>query len=170
MNDATILTTILLFGLVIGLAINWLVGNIITQVENIKAIMTNNKLFKSKQAAMEKMKAEGGMHEWVQVPTMQGMLLACKKTGWCPTLQGFLQLSHINSYLEAKKAEEEYKIFRDIRVGELADKHNMSFFDMEKLVEQIFSIKKDFHVERIAKLQREIEARAAAVKNGQNQV
>ncbi len=149
---------------------NWLVGNIIAQVDNIRAIMKNNRLFKAKQAEVAKMKAAGDMHEWINVPSAGGTMLVCKKTGYAPSLDGFIPMQYINNYLENLKAEEEYKVFRAERIHKMALDNDSTVEKIEKIVEQVFSMKKDFALMRIEKLQKELQDRAAAVNDGQNQV
>ncbi len=170
MNSVVLMTTILLMGLLIGVAMNFLVENIIKQVDKIRVIFENNRLFKAKQAAVAKMKAAGDMHEWVNVPSTSGMILACKKTGYVPSLDGFIPLTFINNYLENLKAEEEYKVFRADRIYKIAQKYDLDVPKTEEIVEQIFSMKKDFALLRIEKLQKELQDRSATVKNEQGQV
>lgn len=173
MNSALLMTVILLLGLVIGLASEWLIHNIMIHVTDIKEQLANNRRFKEKQAEVEKMKANGDFHEWVSIPSFDpagGTMLVCKRTGWCPTLKGFISTQHINRYLDNIQAEEEYKSFRAARIQLISAETNLSVSEVERIVESIFTMKKDFYVGRIAKLQKEIEAKAAAVKNEQPKV
>ena len=171
MNDEMmVLTLILLMGCGIGLAIQRILDNLILFYYKIKAIRQNNIEFKNKQAEVDKMKAAGDFHEWQEIPTMHGMLLVCKKTGWCPSLNGFIEQSRINSYLEAAKMDEEYKAFRKERINNLASKLVLTIADTEKIVEEIFSMKKDFHLMKTTLLQQELQAKAAHVESQGNKI
>lgn len=168
MSEAGILTTILLFGLVVGLIIHFLLNNIATQWKKIKIILENNKAFAKKQAAVDAMRANGDFHEWITVTDVVGTFLVCKKTGWCPDKKGFIPIELINAYLEKIKMEEEYKEYRNQRVAKLAEELGFDLPKMESVVEKVFSMKKDFHVDRIAKLADDLSKRAENVRKQQN--
>jgi hypothetical protein len=167
MNETTILTTILLIGLVIGLASNYLIGNILHFSGKIKAFIDNNKEFAKKQAEVAKMKANGDFHEWVSIPSTGGTMLVCKKTGYVPSLNGFVPVEMVTSYLNKVEREKDYKIYRDLRVMALANQHGMHLESMERLVEDIFSIKKDFSVLQLTKLSEDLTQRAQNVNKDQ---
>ncbi len=169
MSNEQILTTILLMGVVFGLLGKFFFDRLVDSVNQVKEIMENNRKFKAKMAEMDRMKAAGEFHEWVDVPSSQGTMLVCKKTGWAPSLKGFVPLSAINAYLEQLQAEKDYKEYRAARVQLLAHELQLTVPMMETVVEKVFSMKKDFHVERIAKLQQELAAKAAVV-NGTKKV
>ena len=170
MNDFTQLTTILVLGIFFGAVANFLIKNTPIQLDKIKTIIKNNANFAEKQAAVEKMKADGDFHQWETIPTLQGQAMVCIKTGWSPTLQGFIPMSFINNYLENRKAEAEYKEFRSARVQLLAHQLQLSIPAMEDVVEKVFSMKKDFLLLRVSKLQQELQDKAAAVDNEQNKI
>jgi len=170
MNDYVMLTTILLLGIFFGAVANYSIKTIVVHVEKIQKIIENNRLFKKKQEEVDKMKAEGGMHEWVSIKVNQGVeLMVCRKTGWCPTLNGFIPLKNIESALEMVKSEQEYKIFRDTRVLSIATKYNLSLETTEEIVEKIFSIKKDWTLLRLERFQKELEQRSGKNANTEAQ-
>ena len=72
--------------------------------------------------------------------------------------------------MEAFKMEEEYKVFRSERVKDLASELRLSIADTEKVVEQIFSMKKDFHLMKTTLLQQELQEKAAHVESQGNKV
>ena len=78
--------------------------------------------------------------------------MVCVKTGWAPSLKGFIPMENINRVLEDIKTAEEYKIFRNQSVIALAAQHNMDVTAMEKIVEGVFDIKKQFHLKRLKDL------------------
>jgi hypothetical protein len=168
MEESNILATILLVGAILGFAIRYLVGNIIHFSKHIKDLMDNNKEFAKKQAMVAKMKADGDFHEWITIPTPGGSMLVCKKTGFCPELNGFVAIEMINSYLNRVKQEEEYKVFRDARVLVLAKELGLDVPRMEEIVEKVFSMKKDFTIHKLAQLQQDLTKRAEDVNNPQN--
>jgi hypothetical protein len=165
MSEESLLTTILLIGIGLGLAVKFLLNNIAYHWANIKAIWRNNAEFAKKQAEVEKMKANGDFHEWVSIPSVNGTMLVCKKTGYTPSLNGFVPVEMIASYLERVKREEEYKEFRNARVAALAQELNFDLPKMERIVEQIFSMKKDFTVLKLEQLSQDLSKRAQNVGN-----
>ena len=171
MNDEMIiLTVILLMGYFLGYTSNKIVDNIYMLMYKIRLMRETNAAFKIKQAEVTKMKAAGDFHEWQEIPTMQGSMMVCKKTGWCPSLNGFIERSRIESYLNDLKREEEYKDYRANRVQQLCQALNMSTQQVEKVVEDVFSIKKDFHLMKAAQLQQELKEKAAHVESQGNKV
>lgn len=148
MNDGSLMTAILVFGLAVGLFANKLGESALEHFERIKKIMKNNRLFKKKQEEVAQMREKGETHEWVNIPGVAGYgnLLVCKKTGWSPALQGFVPMDIVRKFVKKIELELEYKEFRDRRIEDLARSWNIPFPDMESLVEKIFAIKKDFHI------------------------
>ena len=162
MNDAVLMSVILFVGMLFGLFANSLIQNTMFHIEKIKLMLANDKLFKQKQQEVADMRPKGVFHEWFDMPKGDGnTIIVCKKTGWCPSLKGFVPMSRIEAYLAAVKAEEEYKVFRNGRVAELAIKMNLDNQQVEKFVEDVFSIKKDYTLMKIKELQQELQANAA---------
>ncbi len=144
-------TTLFMVLTIIGcIAISRLCIRIIMKsLRNIKAINANNKEFRSKVKAKEEMQAKGEYHEWIRIPYGTEERLVCKKTGWCPTINGFLAMGYVNSWVERLGMEKEYNKYSDARVKLLAEDYEMPTQWMEDLIEKVFKIKKDFHVEKM---------------------
>lgn len=170
MSDFGQLTTILLLGIMFGLFGKIAYDNLLIQIARIKEIIANNKAFKAKEDEVANMRANGDFHEWVDVMTPQGKIMLCRKTGWAPSLKGFVPMTLVNAYFENLKAQEEYKEFRDARVQLLAHELKMTVPQMERVVENVFSIKKDFQLQRLDKLSKELKGKAANVKSEGNQI
>jgi hypothetical protein len=160
MNDAGLMTVILLVGVLAGAAAQWLIDRVILVLEEVKKGMADNRLFKAKRKIVDEMRANGDFHEWVTIQSTQGELMVCKKTGWCPSLKGFVDTNRIESYLYNLKYEADYKVFRAERVGILAKRLSLTDEEVEKVVEEVFSIKKDFALIRLEDLKNELKQRA----------
>jgi hypothetical protein len=153
MNEYVALTTILLLGVAFGLFGRLALINLVVQIAKIKKIIATNKAFKAKEMQVAMMKAKGEFHQWKELPDGNGnTLTVCIKTGWCPSLKGFIPMEAVNRTLEDIRTIEEYKTFRDARVIELALLNNMTNEEMEKIVESVFDIKKQFHLKRLQDL------------------
>jgi len=147
---------------------SWFIGNFIVILvlsirENIKTILKvrgNNKEFRKKVAEVEAMKAGGDFHEWTTIMVGGKEVLVCKKTGWSPNTKSFISKWYIDDYLEVVKREEEYKEFKSERMLQLSDKYGISIEETERLVEQIFEIKKDFALKKMTELQEELNEKA----------
>ena len=107
------------------------------------------------------------MHQWMTMVIMGQEVMVCEKTGWAPSLNGFLPMHMIEAYKKESNAAKEYEQFRNARIQLIASENQMTIPQVERLVEQVFSIKKDFTLQRIEKLQKEMEDKASAVLNGQ---
>lgn len=164
MEESSILITALLFGLFVGLLSMSLIDNVIYYWTKAKKIMSDNKEFARRTKEIKKMKEDGDFHEWVEIPNSTGTTLVCKKTGWTPSLKGFLSVKEVERYLNKVKLEKEYKEYRDVRVSELAEELGFDLPKMESIVEKIFSIKKDFSVGKIKDLADEMMKRAEDAK------
>ena len=153
MNDFGMLSLILLIGLAIGLFGRGVVDSLMSNIEKIKYQLAMNKAFKAKEAEVAEMKARGDFHEWKDLPDgAGGTIMVCVKTGYCPSLKGYIPMANINRALEELKTAEEYKVFRNQSVATLAANHNMTVEAMEKIVEGVFDIKKQFHLKRLKDL------------------
>jgi hypothetical protein len=114
-----------------------------------RAIRKNDADFKAKMKAKEEMQAKGEVHDWIKIPYGHGQVLVCKKIGYCPAINGFLRMSYVNEWVRRKKLDEEYNAFKKIRVEILAEDYEMYTEHMDELIEKIFLIKQDFHVEKM---------------------
>ena len=123
----------------------------------IKEIRKNNKIVNEKNAAVEKMKADGELHDWINIPTHEGEVHVCKKTGWCPKMNGFIPLDIIKRYEVQRQSEIDYKAYRDAKVEELAIKQGLTIEEMEVLVETIFDMKKQYYVKKAEQALKELE-------------
>ena len=163
--NGNLLIMILLLGMVFGSIMEFLLHNIFTQFSKIKMILDNNKEYKIRKEEVRQMKEKGEFHEWVTVLTPSGEMMVCKKTGWCPDFEGFVPINMITAYLEKIKMEKEYKEFRNARVLELANELKLGIIEMEEIVEKVFSIKKDFTVNRLKELSADLKGKASDEDN-----
>jgi hypothetical protein len=147
-----------------------LVDSIIVRFYILKAQWRNNQELKVKKEELKKMRAMGEFHQWKEMYFTDGSHLVCLKTGWCPTLKGFVDMNRIERYIKAEIMQEEYKAFRAERVNNLASKLVLTIADTEKIVEEIFSMKKDFHLMKTTQLQQELKAKAAHVESQGNKI
>lgn len=162
-SEQQLFTTVLILGLLLGLFGLAVLKNLKKTWAEVQAIRENNKKFRAKQEEVKKMKEKGDLHEWITVPSINGEIMVCKKTGWSPTLNGFIPMDLLNDHLFKIQIEKEYKEYRNKRVSKLAAELGFTETKMEDVVEKIFSMKKDFHVERMARLAEEFAKRAENV-------
>ena len=121
----------------------------------VKFTINTDKQVKAKMKAKEDMLERGEKHDWIKIPLGTKEYLFCRKTGWSPDLNGFLDMNFIKKHDRKIKEEEGYQAFRNERVKRMAEERGVSLDDMEEIVEQVFSIKKDFAILRIEKKQKE---------------
>jgi len=152
------------FSIIVLMVSSWLAGNIIVllsyyikdSIKNIMLTKENNKEFKSRIEAVKEMKAAGDFHDWISISLGMKEVMVCRKTGYCPKEDSFISLVYIKQYEEAQKREEEYIEFKKERMTQISNKYGISLEETERLVEQIFEIKKDFTIKKLADLQDEL--------------
>jgi hypothetical protein len=168
MEESESLMAILVIGFAIGLAIMPIFMNIKFRWQRAREYVRYNIEFNKKLESVAKMKANGDFHEWVIISDISGPKTVCRKTGYCSELDAFVPMDLLKSYLEKIKIEEEYKVFRDEKVSELAKEIGLDIPKTEIIVEKIFSMKKDFSLLKLDQLQGELEKRAEDVGKQQN--
>lgn len=119
-------------------------------------------LLKKKEDSITKMKKEGRFHKWITLPVRipgKGVqeTTVCEETGYCPSVDGFIDLMQMKEMLIKKKNEEEFAEFRKERIKELSSKYGMHEELFEDVVNDIYSIKKDFHVDKMNKSIKELK-------------
>jgi len=167
-------STMMYFSIVILMISSWLIGNTITliilfireNIRDIKLTKDNNKEFKSRMKTVEKMKAAGDFHKWINIPIGMKEVMVCSNTGYCPAENSFISLSYVKKYEAAQKREEEYIEFKKERMAQLSDKYGISLEETERLVEQVFEIKKDFTIKKLADLQDELSNDEKSIEDG----
>ena len=82
-------------------------------------------VYKKKKAMLDEMKNNNEYHEWFQY----GSYAICKKTGYCPTLDAFIDLEVIKEHLERNKKmeeiREEFELHKNKRLDEMSLKFNI---------------------------------------------
>ena len=141
---------------ILGLLI---VSLVFLSIRIFKNILKNYKIIKLKREIIEngkkkvaEMKAAGEYHEWIDVFLGDEERNVCKKTGYCPSLDGFIPMQYIEMHLQKLKLEEEYQEFRLGKINEIAEEMNLTNEEVEKFADRIYSIKKDFHILKLTKL------------------
>jgi len=141
-----------------------LIHVIISGALKLKNLIVTEKSFNKKMKIVERMKKDGEYHDWIPVMVGLKQYHVCQKTGWCPTIEGFISMEYVETCKKLRKEEEDYKEYRDNKVKDLAAKHSISLEDMEKLMESVFDIKKQWALLKIERLQE--EAKDAQKKDG----
>jgi len=136
------------------------------QIKHILLILKikkdHGKLLKEHQDKITKMKEEGRMHKWITLPVRipgQGMqeTQVCEETGYCPAVEGFVDTFQMKQMISQKKNEEEFKAFKELRIAELAEEYSMTEEAFGHIVEEIYSMKKDFHVKKMEESIKELK-------------
>jgi len=122
----------------------------------------HNKIVKEHQDKITKMKEEGRLHKWITLPVrIPGKGLqetqVCEETGYCPSVNGFVDTFQMKQMINMKKTEEEFQAFKEARIAELADEYNMTVEGFAHVVDEIYSMKKDFHVKKMEESIKELK-------------
>lgn len=94
------------------------------------------------QKAKDDMIARGETHEWVEFTYMNGQrIMVCKKSGWSPTLNGFLDLKVVGQYLQAenevKRITKEYEDFLSEKLVSLSKQYDIEVSVLRKILKDI---------------------------------
>lgn len=135
----------------------------------IAIIKINKKVrdeIKKRQKAVQEMKERGEMHEWItiQQTDVEGKVHdfhVCKKTGYCAELKQFFMMEYVHAEAIKQEYKKRYEEYRNAQVEILATEYKHSREEMEKIVESVFDIKKQFALlwmkEKNAEVQIEVE-------------
>jgi len=112
------------------------------------------KILKEKEDSVAKMKEEGRMHKWVTLPVRipgKGVVetQVCEETGYCPSIDGFVDKLQLLQMTSQKRIDEEFKAFKKQRIKDISWEYGIKEDIFEDLVTAIYSIKKDFHVKKM---------------------
>lgn len=155
------LTAVLLIGLALGLFGRSTIDSLVVNFNKLKGQLAMAKAFRKKDNEMKAMRERGEFNEWRDLPDgAGGTLTVCIKTGWCPSLKGFIPMERIKKTLDDLKLADEYKLFRNDRLIGIAQQFDLDFNKMEEITESIFSMKKDFYLMKVAQLQSELKQKA----------
>lgn len=152
MNYSTLLICTLL-AYAIGNLTYKLIRITMDAIVEIKEKLENEKIFKEKSKEVEAMKKEGGHHKWMEMAIGTKTHLVCENTGWCPELEGFVNMPYIEQIKKQKAEHQKYLEYRKTRIKELAKKYRIGFKSVEHIVDSAFDIKKQWAIQKIAKAQ-----------------
>lgn len=156
-NDfAFTITTLHITIFIISVIFSLITPNIIKFIKNAIAVNQNNRIFKEKQQQVIDMKDRGELHEWIKMPIGMHEYHVCKKTGYCAEINGFINMIKVKEFEAMLKIEEEYSKFREDRLKELSVTYNIKVDKIYQLNEDIFAIKRDFHVKKLGNLQKKL--------------
>ena len=121
------------------------------QLRGIVKRGNDNREFKRRMKEKDEMIANGDFHEWVEV--LKGgpggeMVRVCKKTGWCPSVDGFVSKEYINRYLLLKADKEEYIKYWDENLERLSKKHSLTVEELRALMVELKLINEDFNIKK----------------------
>lgn len=119
-------------------------------------------IYKEKIKEVEKMKAGGDYHDWVSIavsPTKQANV--CKKTGYCPTLEGFIDLKSLELILKMREQEKEYQEYRKKRITDIGNEIGLGYEAMSEYADKIIGIKTQYTIEKLSQLQKELISKSA---------
>lgn len=119
--------------------------------------------FKAEKEKLAKFKADGGMHKWVNnvaVTMPNGKVEnthVCEHTGYCPAVEGFVSISKIKQLVTAREQEKEFEEYKKSEIERIRTFYSIEKCDIDGLVMDILSIKKNFHIDKMNKFKEEIQ-------------
>ena len=145
MNNPYILAIINCIILIVAYEYAKLVGkNISYYIDQIKKERWNKKRFKELNDNMISMKESGEIHDWITIHSRIGDfedIMVCRKTGWSPTLNGFIPKTTIELYekyiQKQEELEQKFKIFKQNQVSDLSNKYNVPPETIDNIIEDV---------------------------------
>lgn len=136
----------LLFGLFSGLSL-FFASRSFFIIKGYIQLFKMNKMFKQKQKEREAMLDKGEVHEWVNIPYGFKEVRVCKKTGWCPELNGYLPTNIVKSQLKLQDIKKGFDQHKKKQIQKWAKEFNVSVEKMEELVENVYGLKKTYYTD-----------------------
>jgi hypothetical protein len=136
-------------------------------IKKFMAISKNNKEFRRREKERHEMLERGDLHDWKEYDYFGNgkmMLRICSKTGWCPESKSYFPLEALRALDRIKEQEKEKAEFRDKRMDELSQKYELPRHKMEEISEDIFKIKKDWHLLLMDRTKKEMEAKIKKIE------
>ena len=109
-------------------------------IKMTNALRKNKKKYLEGMAKVKEMKANGDFHEWVDIPILGEIRHVCKKTLYCPVLEGFITKEYFDGVMAVKADQERFSEFKCSRLDEICEKFNISFERLRVMMEEISTI------------------------------
>lgn len=110
----------------------------------------NNKSYNNKLRSKKAMLNRGEMHEWIKIYMGTKEIMVCKKTGWCPSLNGFLDINYVNSMGELQLVKAGFEKYKEQRIAEMARDLGISVEEAKNFSEEIFKMKKEYYLNNMS--------------------
>lgn len=115
----------------------------------------NNKRKKQYEEA-EKGKCQGA-HSWIDMMVQKEQCHVCKVCGYVPSKEGFVSKAAVQAELSAIKFREELEEYKTSRMSEIAEENGLDIEKLEKIVKEVYEIKKKFVILFIEKQIKEMK-------------
>jgi len=94
--------------------------------------------WKKRKQEVADMKESGEMHDWMNVPDgMGGEMHVCRKTGYCPTHDGFLSKEQLKLYEAKEMLKQQREEAQQAMLETLSSETGMSKETIEMIVERM---------------------------------
>lgn len=128
-------------------------------VGNIVNFIYDRLEYKKRFRQVVEMKENGEHHEWITMAiNLNKNTHVCKKTGYCPDLNGFFDVKYVQGIAKTQEQVKELIKYRNRRLADIALKHGMEFEFLLDLMEEVAAVKKEFYVQKLDDLQEELKA------------
>jgi len=148
------------------LAFSFLSGILLKRmVNNWLFVRKNNKSYNEKVKKVEEMKASGEVHDWIEMPISPvEKAHVCRKTGWCPRLDGFVVLRDVKYFEEAEKTKKEFEEFEKEEFNKLAEYYSIGLHDIYEIRDKVYTVKQNFYVKKMEKSIAELVSKKEATE------
>lgn len=140
----------LILGLMIGLSL-FFASRVWFTLKACYYMYKIDKLYRKKKKEREAMLDKGEVHEWVTIPYGMQEVMVCKKTGWCPSLNGFIPMNLVGSQLKLQDIKKGFDEFKNQKLIEWAKEFNVTTERMQEFVESVYNLKKQYYTDYMEK-------------------
>jgi hypothetical protein len=138
---------------------------VVRLINNFFQLQNRNKTFKEMKDNVEKFKAEGNFHTWINFPINETETVhVCSTTGFAPSKDGFVPLQFIQKFLKEQEEKEAYAKFKSEKMSTIARNFGLKLDEMEALVNEVVSIPQEYTVGKLQALQDELKVKAKEVE------
>jgi hypothetical protein len=137
------------FILIVPFVFTFVIKGIWKQIKYIKRVNQNIKKLEAQKCK--------GPHSWLKMSIIGQEVHVCKDCCYSADIDGYVKREFVNAHIKEMEFMAALEEFTIKRKKEIAEKFNLKFSELEKISEEVVSIKKDFTIKWLEKSLKEME-------------
>lgn len=150
-------------GVILGVAASYSHKIITKMIFDFKVRRFMKKDYDEQKKKLEQFKKDGGIHKWVNgvsVRLPNGEMTqthACEHTGYCPALEGFLDVNRVRAVAEGRRSKEEFEDFKEAEINKIQEYFSIPDSDIEELVDRVLGIGTRFQLQKAQEFKEKLQ-------------